>query len=547
MDKLSIFTKNTIALLAVVISLSCISTYSFAHGLMQSPAARNQFCGVLTKPHQATNGEGLYPICAEAFVDDFTGGYNFMSVLTHAEGRKVVTPLSSNVCGFDAETWQGGETPWDKAIDWPTNSMKSGNNEIIWNISWGPHFDDTKEFVYWITKEDFVYQVGVPLTWDDFEEAPFCDLQYDDASPNANPSVQADKDNSLFYTYCTVPEREGRHVIYGEWGRNHFTYERFHGCVDAEFSDTIEDSVVANFTLTPDVTSFTGAGSVVLDASTSVGENISYQWSVSSASSSLYSFTNSTSAITTLNYSEPTAASAISVILTVTDGVTSDSKTFDIEHLPSITNATWLLNSSLTASRTLDIGDRVTLRVIDSSGTDTYLPSTPLEIDSANSTADIWPYELAQLIGTEGSVAIGVLAQDGTITAVNDASANNIYTRIGADVTGAFLNVESISTSSSCEFIVASEWNSGYVANIRITNNGTSDINGWQVTWTLSDSQITNLWNANYVIGLPNMASNLAWNETIQPGEYVEFSFNANKDVIDSEVFIPVISGTVCE
>ena len=29
-----------------------------------------------------------------------------------------------------------------------------------------------------------------------------------------------------------VPERQGRHVIYAEWGRNHFTFERFHGCVD---------------------------------------------------------------------------------------------------------------------------------------------------------------------------------------------------------------------------------------------------------------------------------------------------------------------------
>ncbi|WP_340678031.1 lytic polysaccharide monooxygenase [Paraglaciecola sp.] len=546
MLKLSILPKNTAVLLSAVALISCVSTSLFGHGLMQSPASRNQFCGVLTKPDQAMNGTGLYPICADAFADDFTRGYNFMSVLTHAQGRKVVTPLPSNVCGFDAETWQGEATPWDKAIDWPTNNMQSGNNEIVWNISWGPHFDDTKEFVYWITKANFEYQVGVPLTWDDFEAAPFCDLQYSDSSPDANPNVRPDKDNTLFRTYCDVPDRQGRHVIYGEWGRNHFTYERFHGCVDAQFGDSNDTNVIANFSLSPDVSSVTGAGSFSLDASGSVGDNLSYQWSVSGGDNSLYAFTDTTSATTQLSYAEPSEASTVSVVLTVSDGISSDSEVVSFEHLPSAVSATWLLNSSLTASRTLNTGDSVTLRVVDNSGTDTYLPSSPLQIDSANSAADIWPYQLAQLIGTAGDVTIGILATDGTVTPVVDATANNIYTRIGANIAGAFLNIDTASTSSSCEFIVANEWDNGYVANIRITNNSSAAISGWQVSWSLQDSQINNLWNANYVAGTTNTASNLSWNSNIQPGQYVEFGFVANKNITHSSVSIPVVSGAVC-
>ncbi|MEP1870198.1 MAG: lytic polysaccharide monooxygenase [Paraglaciecola sp.] len=544
--------KNTIALITAYLALSTLSPSSLAHGLMESPASRNQICGELTKPDQAANGTGLNnETCLQAFADDFNGGYSFMSVLTHAEGRKVVTPLTNNVCGFDSETWQGGATPWDKAIDWPTNTMQSGPNEIVWNISWGPHFDDSEEFVYYITKEDFVFEVGVPLTWDDFEATPFCDLAYDDSAPNANPNVVPDKDNTLFYTYCDVPERTGRHVIYGEWGRNLYTYERFHGCIDAQFSGTvIDNNVLADIVATPAVTTLIGAGNLILDASGSTGDNLSYQWSVSSTSDTEYELINTTSATATLTYPEPSVASTISLTLTVTDGVNTDSEILSLEHLPETITATWILNSTLTDSRTLEVGDTISLRVVDTSGADTYIPATGIEIDSANNAADVWPYELAQAVGTSGDVAIGVLNAGGSVTPVIDATANNIYTRIGAEVSGAFLNIETNivtpPSSANCEFIIDNEWNNGYVANIRITNNGNTVIEGWEVNWTMIDSTIDNIWNANLTADTPSTASNLEWNSTIQPGQFIEFGFGASKNVVDNAAAVPVISGNVC-
>ncbi|MEM1179800.1 MAG: lytic polysaccharide monooxygenase auxiliary activity family 9 protein, partial [Acidobacteriota bacterium] len=205
------------------------------HGLMEDPPSRNWLCGAITKPDQVANGTAAYPICGDAFAVDFNGGYSFMSVLTHDVGRSGVTPLPEHVCGFGSETWNGGATPWDTPIDWPTNAMSAGRNEITWNISWGPHFDDTEEFRYWITKSDFQFQVGVPLTWQDFEDQPFCVLNYVDTDPTGNPDVVPDKAGTRFHTFCDVPARSGRHVIYGEWGRNFFTFERFHGCIDAVF------------------------------------------------------------------------------------------------------------------------------------------------------------------------------------------------------------------------------------------------------------------------------------------------------------------------
>ncbi len=224
------FIKNS-GLGAVLLAFSALS---FGHGFVDSPGARNYFCGKVTKPDEVANGTAKYPVCGDAFASDFNGGYSYMSVLNHHQGRKVLGPVSKNVCGFDSETWKGGKTPWDNSINWPVNNINSGSLVFSWDISNGPHFDDTSDFRYWITKPGFVYQVGRELTWSDFEDQPFCDLPYNDDNPSAYPNVRAEKATAHIHTTCTVPSRTGRHVIYAEWGREPPTYERFHGCIDVQ-------------------------------------------------------------------------------------------------------------------------------------------------------------------------------------------------------------------------------------------------------------------------------------------------------------------------
>ena len=217
--------------------LVAIPRSALAHGLMTDPPARNAFCGLITKPDQIASGSAQYPVCGEAFRApgvDPNAGYSFMSVLTHTTGYAGVG-ARTNVCSFNSETWSGNATPWDQPINWPTTAISSGPLNITWNISWGPHFDDTQEFRYWITKPDFQYQVGRPLSFSDFESQPFCYLTYSDTNPTGNPNVVPNKGAATFLTRCNVPSRSGRHVIYGEWGRNHYTYERFHGCIDVTF------------------------------------------------------------------------------------------------------------------------------------------------------------------------------------------------------------------------------------------------------------------------------------------------------------------------
>ena len=228
--------KTFRAAAAGLVLLGLAGTVS-AHGLIQNPPARNWFCGAITKPDHVQNGVAQYPVCGNAFFApgiEPTAGYSFMSVLTHTQGYAVLGPRT-NVCGYNSETWNGAATVWDQPIDWPTNPMTAGVQNFTWNISWGPHFSDTEEFRYWITRPGFLYQVGQPLSFSDFDAQPFCVETYSDANPTGNPDVIPNPGAATFQTRCTVPQRTGRHVIYAEWGRNLFTFERFHGCVDVVF------------------------------------------------------------------------------------------------------------------------------------------------------------------------------------------------------------------------------------------------------------------------------------------------------------------------
>lgn len=206
-----------------------------AHGLMESPPSRNWICGKESQPYEIDQGQAKTPACSTAYAVNPLAAYNFMAVVTHSWGRSKADPLPKHVCGYAGEYWKGAETPWDVPMAWPAQPMAAGPQAITWNITWGPHFDDTKEFRYWITKADFTFSPAEALAWEDFEAEPFCVLEYDDKNPTANPKVASDKAKARFTTTCDVPPRRGHHVIYGEWGRTEPTIERFHGCIDAAF------------------------------------------------------------------------------------------------------------------------------------------------------------------------------------------------------------------------------------------------------------------------------------------------------------------------
>lgn len=101
--------------------------------------------------------------------------------------------------------------------------------------------------------------------------------------------------------------------------------------------------------------------------------------------------------------------------------------------------------------------------------------------------------------------------------------------------------------AAKCEYVVQSDWNSGFVAAIRITNDSTTAINGWSVNWSYTDgSRRTGGWNANFSGNNPYTASGVGWNDRINPGQTVEFGIQGNKGAMNNPVQRPTVTGLVC-
>ncbi len=99
--------------------------------------------------------------------------------------------------------------------------------------------------------------------------------------------------------------------------------------------------------------------------------------------------------------------------------------------------------------------------------------------------------------------------------------------------------------NASCQYQVTNQWNNGFTAAIKITNNTAAAINGWAVNWQYAgDNRISNSWNANVSGSNPYSATQLSWNSSIQPNQTVEFGFQGTKGSAAAE--IPQVSGALC-
>ncbi len=98
--------------------------------------------------------------------------------------------------------------------------------------------------------------------------------------------------------------------------------------------------------------------------------------------------------------------------------------------------------------------------------------------------------------------------------------------------------------AATCSYKVESEWSTGFTASITILNNGGSAINGWNVGWRFNTNRMTSGWNATFSGANPYAAKDAGWNGSIQPGQSVNFGFQADKN--GGGVERPAVTGAVC-
>ncbi|MEV0152468.1 glycoside hydrolase family 9 protein [Micromonospora sp. NPDC050686] len=96
---------------------------------------------------------------------------------------------------------------------------------------------------------------------------------------------------------------------------------------------------------------------------------------------------------------------------------------------------------------------------------------------------------------------------------------------------------------------VSSGWDTGFTANITVTNTGTTTINGWTLAFTFpSTGQKAGAgWSANITqTGTAVTASNVAYNGTIAPGASVSFGFNGTHTGTNPTPTTFTLNGTPC-
>jgi endo-1,4-beta-xylanase len=74
-----------------------------------------------------------------------------------------------------------------------------------------------------------------------------------------------------------------------------------------------------------------------------------------------------------------------------------------------------------------------------------------------------------------------------------------------------------------CTYAVTNSWATGFQGTVRITNGGTSAINGWTATWQYAGAnRITSSWNGTLTGTNPYSATNLSWNGSLAAGQSAE-------------------------
>ncbi|GCE50334.1 cellulose binding domain-containing protein [Thermosporothrix hazakensis] len=170
--------------------------------------------------------------------------------------------------------------------------------------------------------------------------------------------------------------------------------------------------------------------------------------------------------------------------------------------------------------------------------------------DSDGSISKVEFYSGSTLLSTDTSAPYtytwgNVAAGSYTLTA-------KAYDNTGAVTTSAPVTVTVGGSGSgatcSVKYSVQNQWDTGFTAQVSITNNGSSAINGWRLGWTWAGNQrITNAWNATTSQnGNQVTATNASYNATIAAGGSVSFGFNGSYSGSNPQPSAFTLNGNPC-
>ncbi|HYX14711.1 MAG TPA: cellulase family glycosylhydrolase [Nostoc sp.] len=93
----------------------------------------------------------------------------------------------------------------------------------------------------------------------------------------------------------------------------------------------------------------------------------------------------------------------------------------------------------------------------------------------------------------------------------------------------------SLSTTSTGQLKVTTEsnsnWETGFCVSFKITNQGNTKVNNWQLAFNMNQANINNFWNADFKQqgAIQYVVAPLDWGKTIEPNQVRDTGFCANK------------------
>ncbi|GEK17385.1 hypothetical protein CPE01_11180 [Cellulomonas persica] len=155
--------------------------------------------------------------------------------------------------------------------------------------------------------------------------------------------------------------------------------------------------------------------------------------------------------------------------------------------------------------------------------------------------------------GTKVGSSTGTSYSDTGLTAATAYSytvrAKDAAGNVSAASSALSVTTKSPVTTGSCKVTYnASSWNTGFTAQVRVTNTGTTTLNGWTLTFQFANGQtVQQGWSADWSqSGSTVTAKNAAWNGSLAPGQTADIGFNGAHNGTNTNPVSFSLNGAAC-
>ena len=165
-------------------------------------------------------------------------------------------------------------------------------------------------------------------------------------------------------------------------------------------------------------------------------------------------------------------------------------------------------------------------------------------------------YDVFREQGTTDALLAQPAGNSATLTGLTASTQYQVYVvardaagnRSAASGLGGFTTTSGGGGSGCSVRYVPNTWAGGFTADLTITNNGATAVNGWTLTFGFAgDQRITGWWNANVTqSGRAVTATNLAYNATIAAGASTGFGFQGTYSGTNATPTAFQLNGVAC-